>query len=48
MELPWPLITMSTTDISVYITLQRLRTLPTNRDSLLPRTDQTLKHYRGE
>jgi hypothetical protein len=25
-----------------------LRTLPTSRDSLLPRADQTLKHYQGE
>jgi hypothetical protein len=29
-------------------TLQRLRTLPLSRDSLLPRADQTLKHYQGE
>jgi hypothetical protein len=29
-------------------TLQRLRTLPTSRDPLLPRADQTLKHYQGE
>jgi hypothetical protein len=29
-------------------TLQRLRTLPTSRDSLLPRADQTLKHYQGD
>jgi hypothetical protein len=40
--------TASTVDILVSYTPQRLRTLPTSRDSLLPRADQTLKHYQGE
>jgi hypothetical protein len=34
--------------ISFHNTLQRLRTLPTSCDSLLPRADQTLKHNQGE
>jgi hypothetical protein len=42
------LLTMSSTDIPVSNTLQRLRTLPTSRGSFMPRVDQTLKHYQGE
>jgi hypothetical protein len=39
---------MSTVDIPVYNTLQRLHTLPTSHDPFLPRVDQILKHYQGE
>jgi hypothetical protein len=39
---------MSSTDILVSNTLQRLYTLPTSHDPFLPRVDQTLKHYQGE
>jgi hypothetical protein len=39
---------MSSADIPVSNTLQRLLTLPTSRDSFMPRVDQTLKHYQGE
>jgi hypothetical protein len=42
------LLTVSTADIPVSNTLQRLHTLPTSRDPVLPRVDQTLKHYQGE
>jgi hypothetical protein len=36
---------MSTTNIPVSNTLQRLHTLPTGHDPFLPWVDQTLKHY---
>jgi hypothetical protein len=39
---------MSTVDIPVSYTLERLHTLPTSRDPFLPQADQTLKHYQGE
>jgi hypothetical protein len=39
---------MSSADIPVSNTLQRLHTLPTSRDPFMPRVDQTLKHYQGE
>jgi hypothetical protein len=39
---------MSTADIQVSNTLQRLHTLPTSRDPFFPRVDQTLKQYQGE
>jgi hypothetical protein len=39
---------VSSTDILVSNTLQRLYTLPTSRDPFMPRVDQTLKHYQGE
>jgi hypothetical protein len=39
---------VSTTDIPVSNTLERLHTLPTSRDPFLPQVDQTLKHYQGE
>jgi hypothetical protein len=39
---------MSSADIPVFNTLQRLHTLPTSRDPFMPRVDQTLKHYQGE
>jgi hypothetical protein len=39
---------MSSIDIPVFNTLQRLRTLPTSRDPFMPRVDQTLKHDQGE
>jgi hypothetical protein len=42
------LITVSTTDIPVSNTLQRLHTLPTSLDPFLPRVDQNIKHYQGE
>jgi hypothetical protein len=35
-------------DITVSNNLQRLHTIPTSRDTFLPRVDQTLKHYQGE
>jgi hypothetical protein len=39
---------MSSADIPVFNTLQRLYTLPTCRDPFMPQVDQTLKHYQGE
>jgi hypothetical protein len=39
---------VSSTDIPVSNTLQRLHTLPTSRDPSMHRVDQTLKHYQGE
>jgi hypothetical protein len=42
------LLTASTTDIPVSNPLQRLHTLPTSRDLILPRVDQTIKHFQGE
>jgi hypothetical protein len=39
---------MSSADILVFNTLQRLYTLPTSRDPFMPRVDQTLKHYQDE
>jgi hypothetical protein len=39
---------MSSADIPVFNTLQRLYTLPISRDPFMPRVDQTLKHYQGE
>jgi hypothetical protein len=39
---------MSTTNIPVSNTLQRLHTLPTSHDPFFPQVDQTLKHYQGE
>jgi hypothetical protein len=39
---------VSSADIPVSNTLQRLHTLPTSCDPLLPRVDKTLKHYEGE
>jgi hypothetical protein len=42
------LLTVSTTDILVSNTLQRLHTLLTSHDSFLPWVDQTLKNYQGE
>jgi hypothetical protein len=48
MELPWPLITTSTADISVSNPLQRLHTLPTSRDSLSTRRELLpIDHYLG-
>jgi hypothetical protein len=41
------LLTVSTTDIPVSNTLQRLHTLPTSHDPFLPWVYQTLKHYQG-
>jgi hypothetical protein len=48
MRTPRLLSIVSTTDIPVSNTLERLHTLPTSRDPFLPRVDQTLKHYQGE
>jgi hypothetical protein len=48
MELPWPLITRARLIYQFHNTQQSLCTLPTSRDSLLPRADQTLKHYQDE
>jgi hypothetical protein len=47
-RIPRLLLTMSSVDILVFNTLQRLYTLPTSRDPFMPRLDQTLKHYQGE
>jgi hypothetical protein len=47
-RIPRLLLTVSTTDIPVSNTLQRLHTLPTSHDPYLSRVDQTLKHYQGE
>jgi hypothetical protein len=39
---------MSSADIPISNTQQRLYTLPTSHDPFLPWVDQTLKHYQGE
>jgi hypothetical protein len=44
-----PLLTMSTTDISVSNTLQRSHTLPTSRDSHSARgSSLPIDHYQGD